>query len=151
MLASLTNHTDAKLLLAFTEYAVKRDQIAAMELQDLNTSRGTLSRRFKAAGLNEPTVLLLVVRTALLNHLVAQGFTPASACALLHTNETAMRRTFGRRCDHSMVEVVRYPVAAVQQWCTSFFLEAQPTVDASGALALLEAAAAVSQTGRRTS
>jgi len=150
MLATLTDHTNAKLLLSFTEHAVKRDQIAAMELQDLGASRGTLSRRFKACGFNEPTVLLLVVRTTLLTALVAQGVPLASACSLLHTNETAMRRTIGRRCDHSLAEVVRYPVPAVFQWCASFFLSGQPVVDASGALALLETTATVSQIGRRT-
>lgn len=150
MLAALTDHTNAKLLLTFTEYAVTRDQIAAMESQDLAVSRGTLSRRFKACGLNEPTVLLLVVRTALLNALIAQGIPLTNACSLLHTSETVMRRTIGRRCDHALADVVRYPSSSVLPWCASFFLKDQPIVDASGALALLKAAATVSQIGRRT-
>lgn len=150
VVATLPNHHNVKLVLSFIEHAVQRDQVAAMELQDLNTSRGTLSRRFKTSGYNEPTVMLLVVRAALLNALVAQGLSIADACGLLHTSETAMRRSLGRRCAQPLATVARYPTEVTQQWCASFFLEDQPVVDASGAFELLVGLVGVSQSGRRT-
>lgn len=136
-------------MLALVDHAPECERVQEVEQRMLQRSRGSLSRTFKNHGLNTPTVVLHVVRCALIRGLLEQGLDFDRVCGLLGVSVTGMRRKFKRTYGGQIQDLATCDLDTVNSWAAAYFRTDQPVVaKASDAFELLHEP---SQTVRRIS